>query len=191
MAKKPPLRHEPDPDADASDVYDSPTAWFAVLERARLTDDHALADRAKRELERLGVAVRFARPRKGGAWCRVTLPAWRRPQCPAGPAADRMTTDDNRCHLVTTGQACATVTGMEHPTSLPGAPARIEADAIYTDGELRLMLGLPGATLARARRERKLRHTRQGRRLLYRGTWVLAWLEADADRQESVVRDDA
>jgi hypothetical protein len=46
-------------------VSDSPTAWFAVLERARLTDNYALADRAMRELERLGVLVRFPRQRKG------------------------------------------------------------------------------------------------------------------------------
>jgi hypothetical protein len=41
------------------EVIDSPTAWFAALDRARLTDDYELAARAKRELERLGVRVRF------------------------------------------------------------------------------------------------------------------------------------
>jgi hypothetical protein len=40
---------------------DSPTAWFAVLERARLTDDYELAAKAQAELERLGVRVKFDR----------------------------------------------------------------------------------------------------------------------------------
>lgn len=44
---------------------DSPTAWFAVLERARLTDDYERADVAMRELKRLGVLVRFPQRRKG------------------------------------------------------------------------------------------------------------------------------
>jgi hypothetical protein len=38
---------------------DSPTAWFAVLERARQTNDFELAERAHRELERLGVKVTY------------------------------------------------------------------------------------------------------------------------------------
>lgn len=42
-----------------TEVIDSPTAWFAALERARLNGDRELAIRAIRELERLGVFVRF------------------------------------------------------------------------------------------------------------------------------------
>ena len=42
---------------------DSPVAWFAVLERARRTNDFELAAQAQRELQRLGVVVRFARPK--------------------------------------------------------------------------------------------------------------------------------
>jgi hypothetical protein len=61
-------------------------------------------------------------------------------------------------------------------------PALIHPDAVYHDGQARLLLGLTGATLARARREGRLRHTRQGHRVLYRGSWLLDWLEADADR---------
>ena len=47
---------------------DSPTAWFAVLERARLDEDYETAARAKRELSRLGVEVRFRRTseKRGG-----------------------------------------------------------------------------------------------------------------------------
>jgi hypothetical protein len=35
------------------------TPWFAVLERARLTNNRRAAIRARRELRLLGVAVRF------------------------------------------------------------------------------------------------------------------------------------
>ncbi|MFH0983756.1 MAG: hypothetical protein V2A79_19750 [Planctomycetota bacterium] len=40
---------------------DSPTAWFAVLERARRDNDFRRAAEAERELRRLGVRVRFSR----------------------------------------------------------------------------------------------------------------------------------
>jgi len=60
---------------------------------------------------------------------------------------------------------------------------KIHPDAIYQDGQARLLLGLTGAALARARRERRLRFTRQGKRVIYRGAWLLAWLEADADKE--------
>ena len=52
-----------DADRRANTPTNSPTAWFAVLERARLVDDYGLANRARRELERLGVIVRFRRAR--------------------------------------------------------------------------------------------------------------------------------
>lgn len=55
-------RKKPTPDRRPED---SPTAWFAVLERARFADDYALAAKAQRELERLGVRVRFVKPRAG------------------------------------------------------------------------------------------------------------------------------
>ena len=58
----------------------------------------------------------------------------------------------------------------------------IHPNAVYTDGEIRLALSLTSATLARARRERKLRFTRQGRQFLYRGQWLLDWLESEAAR---------
>jgi hypothetical protein len=50
----------------ADDPIDSPTAWFAVLERARRTHDYELAAQAQRELRRLGVIVRFIRPKAKG-----------------------------------------------------------------------------------------------------------------------------
>jgi hypothetical protein len=59
----------------------------------------------------------------------------------------------------------------------------LEPNGIYDDGSLHLALDIPSATLVRARRQRHLRYTRKGRRILYLGKWVLAWLEADAVRQ--------
>ena len=61
-------------------------------------------------------------------------------------------------------------------------PMILTPSAIYDDATLRLGLGLTSATLARARREGRLRFTRKGRRTLYRGQWVLDWLN-DSDAQ--------
>jgi hypothetical protein len=59
-------------------------------------------------------------------------------------------------------------------------PVRIEPEALYDDGSLRQALGLTPATLAAARRAGSLRYTRTGKRTLYRGAWILAWLETAA-----------
>ncbi|MCA9070449.1 MAG: hypothetical protein KDA84_16065 [Planctomycetaceae bacterium] len=52
----------------------------------------------------------------------------------------------------------------------------IETSAVYSDGEVRLGLGLTSATLARARR---------GNTFLYLGQWLLDWLEEDAEARQS------
>ena len=59
-------------------------------------------------------------------------------------------------------------------------PLRIDSEAIYHDGDVRLLLGLTAASTARARREGRLRYTRQGHSILYRGQWLIDWLERDA-----------
>lgn len=59
-------------------------------------------------------------------------------------------------------------------------PTRIDPAGIYHDGEARLLLGLTDATMARARREGRLRYTRQGHRIIYRGQWIIDWLERTA-----------
>ena len=64
----------------------------------------------------------------------------------------------------------------------PTKPIRIDPDAIYDDGALVLTLGLTYAAIARARRNKRLRYTRNGRRILYRGQWIIDWLESDARR---------
>jgi hypothetical protein len=40
---------------------DSPVVWFAVLERARQSNDFETAAKARQELERLGVKVKYTR----------------------------------------------------------------------------------------------------------------------------------
>ncbi len=46
------------------EIKDSPIAWFYILEDARRQGDFERAAKAQRELERLGVHVRYAGARK-------------------------------------------------------------------------------------------------------------------------------
>jgi len=46
------------------DYRDYPVAWFVVLEQARRANDFATAANAQRELERLGVRVKYLPKRK-------------------------------------------------------------------------------------------------------------------------------
>lgn len=55
----------------------------------------------------------------------------------------------------------------------------INPQGIYTDSTLVLGLGLTHAALAKARRSGELRFARKGRRALYRGTWILNWLDGE------------
>jgi hypothetical protein len=57
-------------------------------------------------------------------------------------------------------------------------PVRIEPESLYDDGALHIALGLTAAALASARRAGTLRYTRQGKRTLYLGRWILEWLES-------------
>jgi hypothetical protein len=61
-------------------------------------------------------------------------------------------------------------------------PVSIDPEAVYDDGSLRQALGLTDAALAAARRAGLLRYTRQGKRTLYLGRWVLGWLETTAEK---------
>jgi hypothetical protein len=65
-------------------------------------------------------------------------------------------------------------------------PVRIEPEALYDDGALRQAIGLTPSALAAARRTGALRYTRQGKRTLYLGAWILAWLESAAAKREVV-----
>ena len=59
-------------------------------------------------------------------------------------------------------------------------PVTIAPEALYDDSALGQVLGLSAASLAAARRSGSLRHTRKGMRTLYKGKWVLAWLETES-----------
>jgi hypothetical protein len=62
-------------------------------------------------------------------------------------------------------------------------PVSIDPEALYDDGSLRQALGLTDAALSNARRAGTLRYNRQGKRTLYLGKWILAWLESQAAPQ--------
>jgi hypothetical protein len=65
----------------------------------------------------------------------------------------------------------------------------IDPDTVYTEGSVSLALDLPLATLARARREGRLRYSRQGQRILILGQWLLDWLNATSLPAGKEVRD--
>lgn len=59
---------------------------------------------------------------------------------------------------------------------------RIDPNGIYSGAELARKLGLMQTTIKREVRLGRLRRARVSRRTLFRGEWVLAWLETMADR---------
>jgi hypothetical protein len=65
------------------------------------------------------------------------------------------------------------------------SPVRIDPEAVYTDGELRLLLDLPSTTLARERRAGRLRSRRVGQRTYYLGRWILRWLAGEEARHDA------
>jgi hypothetical protein len=58
-------------------------------------------------------------------------------------------------------------------------PMKIEPAAVYDNAALRLA-PFSAATLARARQSGRLRFARQGHRVIYRGQWLIDWLESEA-----------
>lgn len=67
------------------------------------------------------------------------------------------------------------------PPQTGGVRQSIEPDDIYDDAALVLTFGLTFAALARARRVEGLRHVRRCGRFLYRGQWLIEWLERSAE----------
>jgi hypothetical protein len=63
----------------------------------------------------------------------------------------------------------------------------VHPDHVYDTGSLVIGLDLPSATLGRARREGRLRFSRQGRRVFYLGAWIIDWLASTDRRQEVAV----
>ena len=70
---------------------------------------------------------------------------------------------------------------------MPVMPAtiRIDPQAFYEDGQVRLLLGVTSATLVRERRSGRLRHRRVGQRTLYQGQWLIDWLTQERDASAS------
>jgi hypothetical protein len=64
-------------------------------------------------------------------------------------------------------------------------PITIQPEAFYDDWTLSEALGLPLGTIAAARRTGALRYTQKGKRTLYRGSWVLTWLDPPATRKNA------
>ena len=60
-------------------------------------------------------------------------------------------------------------------TSLP-MPVKIDPDGIYSDADLRILLGVTSSTLSKARREGSLSSSRKGKQTFYQGSAVIDWL---------------
>jgi len=61
----------------------------------------------------------------------------------------------------------------------------IKPQALYDGAALQADIGLPAAAVRRARKSGKLRYTRQGKKLLYLGQWVLDFLAAESKTEVS------
>jgi hypothetical protein len=62
--------------------------------------------------------------------------------------------------------------------------AKIDPAAWYDDAGLYGALEISFQAITRARRDGRLRHTREGRRTLYLGQWVLDWLTGRKQGEE-------
>ncbi len=61
-------------------------------------------------------------------------------------------------------------------------PITILSDAFYDDWSLSEALELPLGTIVAARRAGDLRFTRKGKRTLYKGSWVVSWLDSSSSQ---------
>jgi hypothetical protein len=72
------------------------------------------------------------------------------------------------------------MTPTQTPRTAQPAGVTIDPARLYTESDIAVELGWTANDLARARR-RGLRHVELSRSVrLYRGTWILAWLEQEA-----------
>jgi len=53
------------PRQEKIDFQDSPVVWFCTLERARQDNNFELAAKARQELERLGVIIKYRKAARG------------------------------------------------------------------------------------------------------------------------------
>jgi hypothetical protein len=66
-------------------------------------------------------------------------------------------------------------------------PIRIDPDQLFDDRSLCLALGVSEGTLARERKEGRLRCTRKGMRNFYFGRWVIDWLAGEPVAREEAL----
>ena len=62
-------------------------------------------------------------------------------------------------------------------------PIHIQPHAFYDNWTLSEATGIPLGTIAAARRTGALRSVQKGKRTLYRGSWVLSWLDAPSTQK--------
>lgn len=62
----------------------------------------------------------------------------------------------------------------------------LERDRLYSEPVVCQLLGVRPPTLAEARESGSLRWSKVGRRRLYRGDWLMAWIERSAGEREAV-----
>ena len=67
----------------------------------------------------------------------------------------------------------------------------LEPNRIYDVGAIVLALDVPSSSIDRARRAGSLRSARVGRRVLFRGQWLLDWLERNAGESRVEATPDA
>ncbi len=65
-------------------------------------------------------------------------------------------------------------------TSVGTTGTKIDPDGWYDDTSIYTALEVSSQTLARARREGRLRHSKKGNRILYLGRWLIDWLTTDS-----------
>ena len=65
-------------------------------------------------------------------------------------------------------------------------PITIEPEAFYDDLMVANLLEVGRELLARARKDGDLRYVRKGKRILFKGSWLLAWLGSDAATRQEV-----
>jgi hypothetical protein len=63
----------------------------------------------------------------------------------------------------------------------PPLPPAIEPTAVYDLAQARAVLNLAASTLEREVALRRIRYARRGGRLLFKGQWLLQWVEDAAE----------
>lgn len=57
-------------------------------------------------------------------------------------------------------------------------PISLDPSTFYDEVSASRALRVPASTLAKARKDRAIRYSRRGQRVLYRGDWLAEWVSA-------------